>query len=75
MQHPIESLGKTLMLLGVVVFLVGFVLSFMRSLRIGSLPGDMSWSGRGWHVAIPLGSSILISLILTLLLNVFLRRR
>ena len=55
--------------------MLGLLLSYMRTLRLGSLPGDLHWSGRGWQVWFPLGTSILLSLLLTLALNLFLRRR
>jgi len=46
---------------------------FARQLRIGQLPGDLTFSGRNWRIAIPLGTSILLSLVLTLVLNLALR--
>ncbi|HEX2069498.1 MAG TPA: DUF2905 domain-containing protein [Actinomycetota bacterium] len=38
------------------------------------MPGDFSFGGRNWRVYLPLGTSILISIVLTVLLNLFLRR-
>ncbi len=45
------------------------VLLFARlNLPLGRLPGDLSWRGRGWNVYFPLGSSILLSVVLSLIL-------
>jgi low affinity Fe/Cu permease len=73
-QGP-ETLSRLLIAAGVVFILAGVLFSFARYLRLGSLPGDIHLSGRGWQVWIPLGTSILLSLVLTLILNLFFRRR
>jgi vacuolar-type H+-ATPase subunit I/STV1 len=70
-----ESLGRLLVVVGGVLIVMGLLVSSWRALRLGSLPGDLHWSGRGWQVWLPLGTSILLSLILTLVLNLFFRRR
>ena len=70
-----EQFGRTLIIFGVVIIVVGVALTFARNLRFGTLPGDFSWSGRGWQIWLPLGSSILLSLILTVVLNLLFRRR
>ena len=71
------SLGKTLVILGVLLAVVGglFLLLGESRFPIGRLPGDFAWRRKGVSVYFPLASSILISLVLTLLLNVFFRRR
>jgi hypothetical protein len=70
-----EGLGRLIVVIGLALVVVGVIVSFARTLRLGSLPGDILWSGRGWQVWLPLGTSLLLSLLLTLILNVFLRRR
>lgn len=75
MQTPLEPLGRLLIIAGVVLVAVGIVVSFARTLRLGALPGDFIWSGRGWQVWVPLGTSLLLSLLLTIMLNLFFRRR
>jgi hypothetical protein len=75
MQPPPDNLGRLLIAIGAAIALVGVLLTFARGLRLGNLPGDLHWSGRGWQVWLPLGTSILLSLILTLVFNLFLRRR
>jgi hypothetical protein len=43
-------------------------------LPFGRLPGDIAIEGERGGIYIPLGSMILISLVLTILFNLFLRR-
>ncbi len=69
------QLGRLLIAVGVVLVIAGLVFVFGRPLRLGSLPGDLSFSGRNWQIAIPLGTSLLLSVVLTIVLNLFLRRR
>jgi hypothetical protein len=74
-QPSPEGLGRLIIAVGLVLVIVGVIVSFARTLRLGSLPGDLHWSGRGWQIWIPLGTSLLLSLLLTIILNLFLRRR
>lgn len=73
-QEP-ESFGRLLVVVGIVLVVLGLLVSSWRALRLGSLPGDLHWSGRGWQIWLPLGTSLLLSLVLTLLFNLFFRRR
>jgi len=74
MSDPL-GIGKTLLLLGIVLALVGLLLMFVPRIPwLGRLPGDFSFGGENWRVYIPLGTSLVISLILTLLLWLFNRR-
>ncbi|MDQ6767105.1 MAG: DUF2905 family protein [Candidatus Eremiobacteraeota bacterium] len=75
LQPSAEGFGRLLIIAGLLLALLGLLISFARSLRLGSLPGDIHWSGRGWQVWLPLGTSLLLSLLLTVALNLFLRRR
>lgn len=65
------AIGKTLILLGVI--LVGVGLLFMALERIGMrswrLPGDIAVERDGFHFYFPLGTSILISIVLSLILT------
>ncbi|HEV2878032.1 MAG TPA: DUF2905 family protein [Candidatus Eremiobacteraceae bacterium] len=74
-QPSPEGLGRLIIVIGLALVVVGVIVSFAGTLRLGSLPGDIHWSGRGWQVWLPLGTSLLLSLLLTVILNVFLRRR
>lgn len=64
-----SELAKILILLGVVLIVVGAVLLVAPQIPwLGRLPGDIVWQRGRWTFYFPLGTSILISIILTLLL-------
>ena len=75
MQSPSDMLGKLLVGAGITLVIVGLLVMWGRTLRLGSLPGDFTWSGKGWQVSIPIATCILISLILTIVLNLVARWR
>jgi hypothetical protein len=66
-----------LLLLGAVIALVGVLLVVAErfpGLRIGRLPGDISVEGERFRLYVPIGTSIAISIVLTLVLWLFTRR-
>ena len=70
------EIGRLLLIVGVLIAVIGLV--FMVGARIpflGRLPGDISLSRGNTHVYFPLATSIVLSLLLTLLLNLFFRGR
>ena len=71
------SLGRMLLLLGAVIALVGVLLVVAErfpGLRIGRLPGDISVERDRFRFYFPIGTSIAISIVLTLVLWLFTRR-
>ncbi len=65
------SLGRMLLVLGGILVAIGLVLVLAErfpGLRIGRLPGDISVERPGFRFYFPLGTSILISVILSLVL-------
>lgn len=70
-----ESVGKVLVGLAVLMAVVGGIFYLLGRAGVGSLPGDMSFGRGNWRVFFPLGSSILISIILSVLLTLFFRSR
>jgi hypothetical protein len=70
-----SDIGKLLVLVGVAIALVGGLMLLFGRLGFGHLPGDISGSRGNFSFAFPLGTSILISIILTVALNIFLRLR
>ncbi len=65
-----SDLGRILVLLGLAIIVVGLVFIGLTRLNfpLGRLPGDFAWRGRGWSIFFPLGTSILLSVILSLIL-------
>ena len=61
------DLGKTILGLGLVLVVVGatLILAGRFGLPLGRLPGDFAWRGKNTQVYLPLGTSILISVLLS----------
>jgi Protein of unknown function (DUF2905) len=70
----LSGLGRMLLILAAVVAVVGLILVAAGKGLIPRLPGDIAIERKNFRFYFPLGTSILLSLILTLLLNVFFRR-
>ena len=70
----LSGIGKLLLILAAVLGVFGLVFFLVGRGVVPRLPGDFSFGGRNWRVYLPLGTSILISIVLTVLLNVFFRR-
>ena len=69
-----ETLGKTLLLFAVVLAVVGVLALLLSRLGMSRLPGDIVVHRKNVTVYVPLGLSIVLSVILTVLLNLFWRR-
>jgi len=70
-----SELGRALIVLGVVIVVLGLVLVFFdRVPWIGRLPGDIHVQRGNWTFYFPLGTSILLSIFLTLVLWLIGRR-
>jgi hypothetical protein len=69
-----HGIGRTLLLVGLAVALAGAVLLLVERLGWPRVPGDLTYRGRGWTVYLPLGTSLLLSVLLTLVLWVLRKR-
>ncbi len=75
MVPGMDSLGKMLILLGVILALVGGLLLLTGKIPfLGRLPGDIVIHRERWSFYFPLTTSIVISILLTLLFSLFSRR-
>jgi hypothetical protein len=70
----LSSVGRFLLIAAAFVAVVGLVLLAMGKGLIPRLPGDIAIERKNFRLYFPLGTSLLISLVLTLLLNLFVRR-
>ena len=72
-----NELGKALLGLGLLIALIGVLvlLAARTGLPLGRLPGDISYKGKNFSVYVPLATSILISIVLSVLLYIFSRFR
>lgn len=70
-----ESIGRFLIGAGVVLIVVGagIYLAVRLGLPLGGLPGDIRIEGQGRGFFFPIVTCVVISLILTLILNVIAR--
>lgn len=70
------SVGKALIYLGVALCGIGMVMVYRPGLIswFGRLPGDMRIQGEGRYVFIPITSMIVVSVLLSLLINWLFRR-
>jgi len=64
------DLGKTLLGLGILIVLIGafLMLADRFGLPLGRLPGDISWRGKNVSFYFPLGTCILLSIVLSAIL-------
>jgi Protein of unknown function (DUF2905) len=71
----VNDIGKTLVIVGLVIALAGVVLMFVgRVPWLGRLPGDIHIQRGNWSFYFPIATSIVLSLLLTLLFWLFGRR-
>jgi uncharacterized membrane-anchored protein len=69
------QLAKTLIALGVVFVLAGVLLLALQKAGLGRLPGDLTWRGKYGTLHLPIATSLVLSLVLTVLLNLWLGKR
>jgi hypothetical protein len=72
-----NELGKALLGLGLLLALIGalVLLAARTGLPLGRLPGDISYKGKNFSIYVPLATSILISIVLSVILYLFSRFR
>ncbi len=70
-----ETLARYLIFAGIVLILVGAGVYFVArfGIPLGHLPGDIRIEGKNGSFYFPLTSSILVSVVLTILLNIIVR--
>ena len=68
------ELGRILLILGVVLVIVGGLAVLGVRLPFGRLPGDIAIEGERGGFYFPIVTMIIVSVVLTVLFNLFLRR-
>ncbi len=68
--------GKLLTVIGVILVIIGLLLSYAPGLIswFGKLPGDIRIEDGKRFVFIPITSMLIISIVITLLINLFFRK-
>jgi len=71
----LSSFGKGIVALGAVLILVGGLLWLLgrAGVPLGRLPGDLHIEGKGLSCSLPLATMLLLSLVLTVVLNLIVR--
>lgn len=67
------SMGRTLIVIGAVLIVMGLAWPWLVRLGLGRLPGDIVIERAEFRFYLPITSSILVSLVATLLLWLFRR--
>jgi len=64
------DIGRVLMMLGVALFVIGVLLTLAgRVPGLGNLPGDVSIERGNFRLYAPFGTMIVVSIVLSILLN------
>ena len=70
----VRDLARVLIGLGSVLLVAGVVLFFAGNVGLGHLPGDITISRGNFRLYAPLGTCLLLSIVLTVILSLFGRR-
>lgn len=68
------ELGRILLVIGLVLVVVGGLAALGVRLPFGRLPGDIAIEGERGGIYIPIVTMIIVSVVLTVLLNLLIRR-
>lgn len=71
----LQQVGKFIATFGVVLVFCGGLLYGLGRLGVGRLPGDVSFGGGRWRVHVLIGTSVLLSILLTIALQLLARLR
>ena len=63
-----QNIGKIVIALGLMITFVGIVIFVLGKLGLGKMPGDMKFGNDNFKVYFPIGTCILISVIMTLIM-------
>ena len=74
-MDALQTLGRMLVLMGLLIVIIGVLLLLAgRVPFLGRLPGDIVYQRGNFTLYIPLMTMLLLSLILTIILNLLFRR-
>lgn len=69
-----EGLGRLLIIAGAFIMLAGLLFLFWDKIPLlGRLPGDITLNRGGWRIFFPIATSLLLSITLTIVINVAFR--
>ena len=62
---------KMLIILGIIILVVGMLYPYIKKIGLGRLPGDLVFKSENSTLFFPIVSCIVISVVLTILFNLF----
>jgi hypothetical protein len=65
------EVGRFLIIAGAVMLVLGVIFMVADKLPLGRLPGDFQIGSGKFRIYIPIATSVLLSIVLTLILNFF----
>jgi hypothetical protein len=68
------EIGRLILIVGILMVVVGGLAALGVRLPFGRLPGDIAIEGERGGIYVPIATMIILSVVLTLLANLFLRR-
>ena len=69
-----ETAGKVLLVSALVLAIVGLAALGLAKIGVERVPGTLSWKSDNVTVFVPIGLMLLVSIVGTIVLNLFLRR-
>ena len=74
-MDPRFSIGFVLVIIGTFLVVAGVAVMFIDKIPlVGRLPGDINIYGKEWSFHFPIITALILSVILTIILNLFFRR-
>ena len=75
-MFSLTDIGKLLIVFGIILILLGLVFTFAGKIpQLGKLPGDIAIHKKGLDIYFPLATSLIISFLLTIIINIFFRHK
>ena len=66
--------GRFLVIAGAVIVVLGMLFMVADKIPLGRLPGDLHFGSGKFKIYIPIATSVLLSIIITIILNFFSKR-
>jgi len=75
-MYSLESIGRILIFFGIIIIFTGLLFMFAGKIpHLGRLPGDIAIRAKNTRIYFPLATSLIISILLTIILNIFFRHK